>query len=96
MNKNKISRTNAVKMMENSKGKFFSVLFTKRTTGEDRKMVVRMGVVKGTKGQKMAYNPKKYDLITVFDVAADHHKTIPVDGLKYIKIGKKNYKVAQA
>jgi len=51
-------------------GLFFSITFTKRTTGELRTMTCRTGVhkfLKGDKGKGQQYDPKDKDLICVWD-----------------------------
>lgn len=60
-------------LIESFGGKFFRVIFTKRTTGELRTMDCRTGVskfVKGKKGKGKVYEPKDKDLICVW-VPAD-------------------------
>jgi len=67
-------------------GTIFSVTFTKRTTGEERKMVCRTGVRKGVKGVGMSYDPKEKDLVVVFDMQKKGFRTIPLEGIKEIKV----------
>lgn len=57
----------AARLIHNSKGKLFSVLFTKRTTGSTRRMVGRIGVRKGVTGTGPNYNAKDHDLIRVHE-----------------------------
>lgn len=58
------------KLIESFGGKFFRVIFTKRTTGELRTMDCRTGVSKFVKGKGKVYEPKDKDLICVW-VPAD-------------------------
>lgn len=54
------------KLIESTHGKFFRVIFTKRTTGELRTMNCRTGVSKFTKGKGKKYEPEDKDLICVW------------------------------
>jgi len=54
------------KLIESFGGKFFRVIFTKRTTGELRTMDCRTGVSKFVKGKGKKYEPKDKDLICVW------------------------------
>lgn len=61
------------KLIESTKGKFFRVIFTKRTNGELREMDCRTGVakfVKGKEGKGKMYEPQDKDLICVWDLRA--------------------------
>ena len=49
-------------------GRIFSVRFTKRTTGESRNMVARLGVHKGVTGAGLRFDPTQRDLMVVYDV----------------------------
>ncbi len=61
------------KMIESTKGKFFRVIFTKRTTGELRTMDCRIGVAKFVNGKGAKYDPKDKDLMVVWDLRAFRH-----------------------
>lgn len=73
----------AKRLVEDAKasGKFFSVLFIKRTTGKPRMMVCRGGVRKHLKGGEQAYDPAEKQLATVFDVQKGGYRTIPLDAV---------------
>ena len=64
------------KLISSTKGKFFRVIFTKRTNGELRTMDCRTGVSKFIKkdkngnGKGLAFKPKDHDLIPVWDLKA--------------------------
>lgn len=49
-------------------GKIFSVLFTKRTDGTDRRMVCRTGVYKDLTGMDRPWDPEERGLLTVYDM----------------------------
>jgi hypothetical protein len=51
-----------------SDGRIFTVIFIKRTNDEERFMQARTGVRKGVKGVGLSFDPKKYNLISVYDV----------------------------
>lgn len=44
---------------------FFRVVFRKRSTGERREMVCRLGVGRGISGREMSYDPVEKGLLTV-------------------------------
>lgn len=58
------------KLIEATKGKFFRVVFTKRTTGEIRTMLCRTGVAKFTNGKGLKFDPGNKDLAIVWDLQA--------------------------
>lgn len=76
-------------------GTIFSVVFIKRTTGERREMVCRLGTSKGVKmseGAGPAYNALEKGLLTVYDMQKDAWRSIPLDAIESIKIRGKVYK----
>lgn len=77
---------------EVSDGKFFSVRFTKRTTGELRKMVCRVGVKKYLSGGQVKYNPRDKGLLSVWDVENKGYRSIPIDGVVSITVHGTTYK----
>ena len=64
----KISLEEAVIKIEESEGKIFSVVFRKRTTGEWRKLIGRLGVNKNVNGTGLKYDPASRQLMTVYDM----------------------------
>jgi hypothetical protein len=66
-------------------GTIFSCGFIKRTNGEYRKMVARLGVSKGIKGTGMSYDPAKKGLLTVWDMQKKAYRSIPYDGIVLLK-----------
>lgn len=82
---------------------FFGVTFTKKSTGEDRKMQARFGVTSNLKGGARAYNPDEKGLMWVTDMAAARTKpygekdvgrrSINLAGLKEIRAKGKKWKV---
>jgi hypothetical protein len=81
-----ISRKKAVAFIDGRHGKVFSVVFVKRTTGEEREMVCRQGVTKHLAGGEAAYNFSEKKLIPVYDMRVEGYRSIPVEGIIRIKI----------
>lgn len=74
-----------------SKGKLFRVTFIKRTTGEERTMVCRMGVTKDLTGKGLSYEPKDKGLVTVYDMQKRGYRSIPIEGIKEIRLSGEIY-----
>lgn len=84
----------AVKMLiDNTNGKFFRVVFTKRTNGEERIMDCRTGVGKFVIGVGLKFNPAEHGLVPVWDLRAYEiekggdlgYRFIPLENVKRIK-----------
>lgn len=69
-----------------SDGKIFSVTFTKRTTGEVRHMVCRLGVQKHLKGGEKKFDDAEKGLLTVFDIQKSGYRSIACESVSQIKI----------
>lgn len=67
MKKIKISKKEAIRLINSTEGHIFKVTFRK-ANGQFRRMVCRTGVHKGTKGIGLKFSPKEYGLIPVFDM----------------------------
>ena len=64
-----ITRNEAIIILAKYKsGRIFTVTFVKRTNGQTRVMNCRKGVRKGVSGQGMAYDPKRRNLVPVYDM----------------------------
>lgn len=85
--------TKVQKLLESSEGKIFSITFVKRSTGEKRKMVCRTGVSKDTKGVGLAFDPKSYNLLTVYDMQKKGYRSIPMDSVLTVTIDGKTTKL---
>ncbi len=72
---------NPEEMIQQTRGKFFTVQFVKRTTGEIRKMNCRTGVSKGVTGVGKTYDAKEKGLVTVWDTQAKNFRSINLDGI---------------
>ncbi len=75
-------------------GSFFTVVFVKRTTGEERTMNCRQRVTKHLRGGGAKYSFSKKGLVSVYDVQAEGYRSFPLDGLREIRTDKKVYRVA--
>jgi len=87
-----IKREEAKKMIFETKGRIFSVKFTKKD-GSERSMNCRRGVSKGVTGEGMKYDPEKYNLIPVFDMANDGFRMINASTISEVTIQGKTHKV---
>lgn len=86
-----ITKDQAVEKIVNSGGQFFNVNFMKKD-GSARSMTARKGVKKGVKGVGLAFDPKNYALISVWDtvkkqfrfISAEKIFGLAIDGVEYI------------
>ena len=67
-----------------SNNKIIGLGFFKKD-GTFRTGAFRRGVVKGITGEGLKFNPKDYNLITLYDMNAKGYRNVPIDRLKYIK-----------
>jgi len=82
----------AMKLMKSTNGRVFSVEFTKKD-GSLREMNCRLGVTKHLKGGELAYDPKEYDLMTVFDMASNGYRMVNLSTLKKVTVDSESYRV---
>jgi hypothetical protein len=85
-----ISLNQAVEIIRAQKGRIYSVVFTKKTTGIDRVMVCRNGV-RGKNGGDLPYNPLMHHLINTYDMQIREHRMINLNGLKILNAGGRKY-----
>ena len=88
----KISKAKAKDLINASKGKFFSVAFTKKN-GELREMNCRKGVKKHLKGGELAFDPNSKGLVVVFDAQKKAYRMININTLQSVTIDKATYSV---
>jgi hypothetical protein len=88
-----ITRQQAKQLIKDTKGKFFTVTFIKRTDGTVRVMNARLGVKAYLKGGELPYNPDEKGLIPVFDIPKRAYRMINVDTITNLKIGNNEYNV---
>jgi len=72
-------------VIRSTHGKIFRATFIKRSTGERRILVGRLGVRKFVSGKGMSYVPREHNLISVFDFQKMEYRTIPIEGLLEVK-----------
>lgn len=72
-------------------GHIFSVEFIKRTTGELRHMVCRIGVKSHLKGGTKKFSDTEKQLLTVFDVQKNAYRSIPLDQIIRVKVNGQTY-----
>ena len=90
---NKLTIEAAVRLIKKSMGRFFTIAFTKRTTGERRVMTCRLGVHKHLKGGKKAYDPEKLGLMIVWEPKSAEYKSIPTDAITELRFRGRKYSV---
>ena len=86
-----ISLEEAVIKIKESEGKIFSVVFEKRTTGEFRKLVGRLGVHKDVNGVGLRYDPATKQLMTVYDMQNRGWRMINIEGLTQLQTQGASY-----
>ena len=74
-------------------GRFFTVCFTKRTTGEERVMNARLGVKKHLRGGELKFDPKEKNLLICYDAKSNGYRSIPLEAVHWVKAGGREYHV---
>jgi hypothetical protein len=89
-----VSRREAVNVIRGLEdGRFFSVTFVKRTTGEVRIMTCRQRVKKYLAGGECAYSFSDKGLVSVFDIQKMAYRSIPIDGIRTIRVNDEDLEV---
>jgi hypothetical protein len=78
------NRTNLRALVQD--GQIFSVEFIKRTDGNLRRMICRLGVKKHLKGGAASCDTKAHNLLTVFDMEKGGYRSIPVDAVQSLTV----------
>jgi hypothetical protein len=86
-----INREHAAEIMTSQGGRIFSVIFEKRSTGLDRKMVCIKKKPLNNNGLK--YSPREHNLLNVFDMSISEYRSVNLEGVKKIKASGKEYVV---
>ncbi len=83
-----MTRTEAINAIRSTDGRIFGVRFVKRTTGEERTMQARLGVVRvrGDLGSGPAYDAASHGLIRVWDMAANGYRSVPAEGIVAVSV----------
>ena len=87
-----IDTKDVVKIINSSKGKFFSAVFIKKD-GTLRTMNCRLGVKKYLKGGKLRFSPSKKGLVVVFDVDKKEYRMININTTQSLKVNGEDYYV---
>mgnify|MGYP003679767815 FL=1 len=93
MDTNTITTLQAKQLINENLNTIFSVEFTKKSTGENRLMVARLGVRKNVKNIGLKFNPDDFNLITAFDMQKDNFRMINCNSLISLKIRGTKYKI---
>jgi len=88
-----LRRRNIYRWLMTTKGRIFSVTFIKRSDGQERTIIARVGVTAGLKNRPMPFNPRDSKLIVVFDMMEQQYKCVPIDGIESVSFNGKRYRV---
>ncbi len=89
-----ISPSNALKLIRSLEdGKFFTIVFRKRTTGKLRVMNCRQRVKKHLKGGDTKYSFSEKGLVSVYDVQKRDYRCFALNSLVSIKTNGDEYVV---
>ena len=88
----KIDTKDVVKIINSSKGRFFSAIFIKKD-GTLRTMNCRLGVKKYLKGGELRFSPSKKGLVVVFDVDKKEYRMININTTQSLKVNGEEYYV---
>lgn len=87
-----ISKQEAAQIIKNTKGKYFTVSFTKKD-GTNRVMNARLGVKVYLKGGTLPYNPDEKGLIPVFDAKTKGYRMININTINKLVVDRVEYDV---
>jgi hypothetical protein len=87
-----ISKQEAAQIIKNTKGKYFTVSFTKKD-GTNRVMNARLGVKIYLKGGTLPYNPDEKGLIPVFDAKIKGYRMVNINTINKLIVDKVEYDV---
>jgi hypothetical protein len=87
-----INQSEAAQLIRDTKGKFFTVTFTKKD-GTTRVMNARLGVKAYLKGGELPYDPIAKGLIPVFDIPKRAYRMVNINTISKLKIGNNSYNV---
>lgn len=86
-----VTLADLITIIKSTNGKVFRATFIKRSTGELRHLVGRLGVTKDQKGVGLKYDPATKNLLTVYDFQKRGYRMINLDGLKEVVFQGKTY-----
>ena len=88
-----IKKNEVSEFLKETRGRFFTVRFIKRTTGELRVMNCRTGVRQGVTGEGLKFDPEKRGLLVVWDAKIGQHRMVSLDGVQSITFRGDTYNV---
>jgi hypothetical protein len=83
----------ATELMQNSNGQIFTVMFIKKTNGEYREMICRLGVSLGVNGRGRNFTYEPEELLGVYDMQKHAHRMVNLRSVVGLNIGGESYKV---
>lgn len=90
-----LSKSQVMEFLRNLNGKFFTVEFIKRSTGEVRVMNATTNYESKLAGGDAAYNFSEKQLIPVWDLQKQAFRSIPTDAVQVIRVAGITYKVTE-
>lgn len=89
----KINSSSLMDFLNNTHGRIFRVVFSRRSDGKQREMVCRTGVKAHQSGGIILFNPISRNLFSVYDVQKKSYRFIPLENVICIRFAKTNYRV---
>ena len=89
----KITCSCLAEFLENTSGRIFRVVFSRRSDGRQREMVCRTGVNSKHSGGTIPFDPSSMNLFSVYDVQKRAYRFIPLENVICIRFAKTNYRV---
>jgi WYL_2, Sm-like SH3 beta-barrel fold len=93
-NMNKITLEQAEQLIKSTNGNFFTVTFQKKD-GTMRTLTGRLGVTKDLKGVGMAYDPKEYDMLPVYEMNNKGYRMINLNTIAALKTDGTEYVIIE-
>lgn len=88
-----LNRSEVEGFLRGLNGRFFTVTFVKRTTGELRTMNATTNYKTKTVGGELSYSAKAKSLIPVWDLTKGGFRSIPTDAVTEIKANGETYTI---
>ena len=88
-----LRRKNICRWLMAAKGRLFSIILIKPSTGRDKTMLATIPAKNRQTGQTPPSNPPKKQIITVFDLIEQTHKSIPINQIAAVTCRGRAYRV---
>ena len=88
-----LRRKNICRWLMATKGRLFSIILIKPSTGRDKTMLATIPAKNRQTGQTPPSNPPKKQIITVFDLIEQTHKSIPINQIAAVTCRGRAYRV---